>query len=129
MWRYEIELYLLLYLLTTKNRFIHLFTITQRVSGLEPDILKSNVLYSAFKRLCTKNISFKETTTFGINEVIGGDGVKSRRLLRRTIFSPLFKEGMTQQAPYSKHRTRVDKVMFSEQGTVTLELLLLRHCD
>lgn len=71
------------------------------MSGLEP-----NVLYLAFERLLKKKNSFKETTTFGINEVVGGDGVMSRRLLRRITSSPLFKEGMTQkavqQAPYTQ---------------------------
>lgn len=76
------------------------------MSGLEPDTLISNVLYLAFKRLFMKKDSFKETTTFGINEVVRGDGVMSRCLLRRITFSPLFKEGMTQkavqQAPYTQ---------------------------
>lgn len=99
------------------------------MSGLESDTLISNVLYSAFKRLFKKNDSFKETTTFGINEVIGGDGVKSWRLLGRTTFSPLYKEGMTQkavqQAPYTCRQGNVQRAGNCYTGTVTATSLRL----
>lgn len=84
--------------------------------------------YIQLLNVCLRKITFSKKLQRSVLMKLLNETVSCHGVFLEEQHSLLCSKKEWHRKPYSKHRTRVDKVMFSEQGTVTLELLLLRHC-